>query len=107
MMKKKVTKEIKKRGEATEISWPIPHKKLRRRNEKRLKGRFSSKSVDFFTNIFTNRNNDSQSAETSKKRKPALVDVVEEGDGKEDRIGMFLYYMLSCVLIVNIKNINI
>src|SRR3990170_1771956 len=99
MMKKKVTKEIKKRGEATEISWPIPHKKLRRRNEKRLKGRFSSKSVDFFTNIFTNRNNDSQSAETFKKRKP----VVEEDRG-EDRIGMFLYYMLSCVLIVNIKN---
>ena len=67
MMKKKVTKEIKKRGEATEISWPIPHKKLRRRNEKRLKGRFSSKSVDFFTNIFTNRNNDSQSPRLPRK----------------------------------------
>jgi hypothetical protein len=27
------------------------HKKLRRRNERRLKGRFSFRSVDFFTNI--------------------------------------------------------
>jgi hypothetical protein len=46
-----VTKEIKKRGEA-KISWPIPHEKLRRRNERRrLKGRFSFRSVDFFTNI--------------------------------------------------------
>ena len=50
--KKKVTKEIKKRGEATKISWPIPHEKLRRRNERRrLKGKFSFRSVDFFTNI--------------------------------------------------------
>ena len=52
MMMKKVTEEVKKRGEATEINWPIHHKKLRRRNERRrLKGRFSFKSVDFFTNI--------------------------------------------------------
>src|SRR6266511_456535 len=50
--KKKVTKEIKKRGEATKISCPIPHEKLRRRSERRrLKGRFSFRSVDFFTNI--------------------------------------------------------
>ena len=50
--KKKVTKEIKKRGEATKISWPIPHEKLRHRSERRrLKGRFSFRSVDFFTNI--------------------------------------------------------
>jgi hypothetical protein len=49
--KKKVTNGIKRRGEATEIGPPIPPKKLRRKNEKRLKGRFSSKSVDFFTNI--------------------------------------------------------
>src|SRR2546423_311958 len=50
--KKKVTKEIKKRGEATKISWPIPHKKLRHRSERRrLKSRFSFRSVDFFTNI--------------------------------------------------------
>jgi hypothetical protein len=59
IMKKKVTtiipigaifaeKEIEKKGEATAISRPIPHEKLRRRNEKRLKGIFSSKSVDFF-----------------------------------------------------------
>ena len=59
IMKKKVTiiipigaifieKEIEKKGEATEISRPIPHEKLRRRNEKRLKGIFSSRSVDFF-----------------------------------------------------------
>ena len=39
----------KKRGEATKISWPIPHEKLRRRSERwRLKGRFSFRSVDFF-----------------------------------------------------------
>ena len=50
--KKKVTKEIKKRGEATKISWPIPHEKLRYKSERqRLKGRFSFRSVDFFTNI--------------------------------------------------------
>ena len=50
--KKKVMKEIKKRGEATKISWPIPHEKLRHRNERRrLKSRFSFRSVDFFTNI--------------------------------------------------------
>src|SRR5881275_1617133 len=50
--KKKVTKETKKRGEATKISCPIPHEKLRRRSERRwLKGRFSFRSVDFFTNI--------------------------------------------------------
>src|SRR5881227_4021912 len=50
--KKKVTKEIKKRGEVTKISWPIPHEKLRHRSERRrLKGRFSFRSVDFFTNI--------------------------------------------------------
>src|SRR6059058_4217584 len=49
--KKKVTKEIKKR-EATKISCPIPHEKLRHRSERRrLKGRFSFRSVDFFTNI--------------------------------------------------------
>src|SRR5438270_12196012 len=42
----------KKRGEATKISCPIPHEKLRHRSERRrLKGRFSFKSVDFFTNI--------------------------------------------------------
>src|SRR3989337_2675276 len=51
IMKKKVTNRIEKRGEVTEIGSPIQPKKLRRRNEKRLKGRFSSKSVDFFTNI--------------------------------------------------------
>ena len=52
MKKKKVTKEIKKRGEATKISWPIPHEKLRHRSKRRrLKGRFSFRSVDFFTNI--------------------------------------------------------
>src|SRR4051794_24041627 len=50
--KKKVTKEIKKKGEATKISCPIPHEKLRHRSERRrLKGRFSFGSVDFFTNI--------------------------------------------------------
>src|SRR5437868_14806940 len=50
--KKKVTKEIKKRGEATKISCPIPHEKLRhKRKRRRLKGRFSFRSVDFFTNI--------------------------------------------------------
>src|SRR5437660_2623185 len=50
--KKKVTKEIKKRGEATKISCLIPHEKLRHRSERRrLKGRFSFRSVDFFTNI--------------------------------------------------------
>src|SRR2546423_13976843 len=50
--KEKVTKKIKKRGEATKISCPIPHKKLRHRSERRrLKGRFSFRSVDFFTNI--------------------------------------------------------
>src|SRR2546423_11867592 len=50
--KKKVTKEIKKRGEATKISWPIPHEKLCHRSERwQLKGRFSFRSVDFFTNI--------------------------------------------------------
>src|SRR5438094_273412 len=50
--KKKVMKEIKKRGEATKISWPIPHEKLHHRSERqRLKGRFSFRSVDFFTNI--------------------------------------------------------
>src|SRR5256885_16958484 len=50
--KKKVTKEIKKRGEATKTSCPIPHEKLRHRSERRrLKGRFSFRSVDFFTNI--------------------------------------------------------
>ena len=52
MMMKKVTEEVKRRGEATEINWQIQHKKLRRRNERRrLKGRFSFRSVDFFTNI--------------------------------------------------------
>ena len=41
--------EIKKRRKT---SWPILHEKLRRRNERRrLKGRFSFGSVDFFTNI--------------------------------------------------------
>src|SRR2546421_7032901 len=50
--KKKVTKEIKKRGEATKISCPIPHEKLRHKSKRRrLKGRFSFRSVDFFTNI--------------------------------------------------------
>lgn len=51
IMKKKVTNRIEKREEVTEIGSPIQPKKLRRRNEKRPKGRFSSKSVDFFTNI--------------------------------------------------------
>src|ERR1044071_8452367 len=47
---KKKKKEIKKRRK-TKIS-PIPHEKLRCRNERRLhKGRFSFRSVDFFTNI--------------------------------------------------------
>src|SRR5256885_9568925 len=42
----------KKRGEATKISWPIPHEKLHHRSERRqLKGRFSFRSFDFFTNI--------------------------------------------------------
>ena len=42
----------KKEKKITKISWPIPHEKLCRRNERRrLKGRFSFKSVDFFTNI--------------------------------------------------------
>src|SRR5204863_7597831 len=50
--KKKVTKETKKRGEATKISCLIQDEKLRRRSERRrLKGRFSFRSVDFFTNI--------------------------------------------------------
>src|SRR5947207_3085985 len=50
--KKKAMKEVQKRGEATKISCPIPHKKLRHRSERRrLKGRFSFRSVDFFTNI--------------------------------------------------------
>src|SRR6185437_8838730 len=45
-------KEIKKRKKTTKISWPILHEKLHRRNERRrLKGRFSFGSVDFFTNI--------------------------------------------------------
>jgi protein required for attachment to host cells len=45
-------KEIKKRRKTTKISWPILHEKPRRRNERRrLKGRFSFGSVDFFTNI--------------------------------------------------------
>src|ERR1041385_4216227 len=48
---KKKKKGIKKRRKTTKIS-PIPHEKLRRRNERRLhKGRFSFRSVDFFTNI--------------------------------------------------------
>src|SRR6185437_2601253 len=48
----KKKKEIKKRRKTTKISWPILHEKLRRRNERRwLKGRFSFRSVDFFTNI--------------------------------------------------------
>ena len=49
---KKKKKEIKKRRKTTKISWPILHEKLRRRNKRRrLKGRFSFGSVDFFTNI--------------------------------------------------------
>ena len=45
-------KEIKKRRKTTKISCPILHEKLRCRNERRrLKGRFSFGSVDFFTNI--------------------------------------------------------
>src|SRR3954453_16842953 len=48
----KSDERTKKRGEATKISCPIPHEKLRRRSERRrLKGRFSFRSVDFFTNI--------------------------------------------------------
>src|ERR1041385_5422282 len=48
---KKKKKGIKKRRKTTKIS-PIPHEKLRRKNERRLhKGRFSFRSVDFFTNI--------------------------------------------------------
>src|ERR1041384_8102786 len=47
----KEEKRNKKRRKTTKIS-PIPHEKLRRRNERRLlKGRFSFRSVDFFTNI--------------------------------------------------------
>ena len=34
--KKKVTNEIKKRGEATKISWPIPHEKLRHKSKRQL-----------------------------------------------------------------------
>src|SRR6185436_48693 len=50
--KKKKKKEIKKKRNATKISCPILHEKLRRRKERRrLKGRFSFRSVDFFTNI--------------------------------------------------------
>src|SRR5881227_2812168 len=49
---RQVISETKKRGEATKISCPIPHEKLRRRSERRrLKSRFSFRSVDFFTNI--------------------------------------------------------
>src|ERR1041384_3257655 len=45
---KKKKKGRKKRRKTTKIS-PIPHEKLRRRNERRLlKGRFSFRSVDFF-----------------------------------------------------------
>src|SRR5256885_13727087 len=52
--KKKVTKEIKKRGEATKISWPIPHEKLRHRSERRrLKSRFSFRTIDFFAIIIS------------------------------------------------------
>src|SRR5256885_7484350 len=52
--KKKVTKEIKKRGKATKISCPIPHEKLRHRSERRrLKGRFSFRSVNFFISFVT------------------------------------------------------
>ena len=51
--KKKVMKEIKKRKEATEISWSILHEKLRHRNERRrLKGRFSFRSVDFLLTFY-------------------------------------------------------
>ena len=93
--KKKVTKEIKKRGEATKISCPIPHEKLRRRSERRrLKGRFSFRSVDFFTKHFTNRNNDSQPEPVKRTKKPVLVDVVED----DDRIGIFLYYCHAYLL---------
>src|ERR1041384_6446406 len=42
------SEEDKKRRKTTKIS-PIPHEKLRRRNERRLlKGRLSFRSVDFF-----------------------------------------------------------
>src|ERR1043166_2186287 len=45
-------KRNKKERKTTKISWPILHEKLRCRNERRrLKGRFSFGSVDFFTNI--------------------------------------------------------
>src|SRR6185437_14506898 len=94
---KKKKKEIKKRRKTTKISCLILHEKLRRRNERRrLKGRFSFGSVDFFTN----RNNDSQPEpvespkKRAKKQKPVLVDVVED----DDRIGMFLYYCHACLL---------
>ena len=46
LKKKKVAKEIKKRGEATKISWPISHEKLCHRSERRrFKGRFSFRSL--------------------------------------------------------------
>ena len=52
LMMRKATKEIEKKGEATETSWLILHAKLHRRKERlHLKGRFSFRSVDFFTNI--------------------------------------------------------
>ena len=51
IMKKKVTIEIEKREEATKISRPIPHEKLRHKNEKRLKGRLVPNRLIFFTNI--------------------------------------------------------
>ena len=45
-------KRNKKVRRSNKISCPIPHEKLRRRSKRRrLKGRFSFRSVDFFTNI--------------------------------------------------------
>jgi hypothetical protein len=98
---KKKKKEIKKRRKTTKISCPILHEKLRCRNERRrLKGRFSFGSVDFFTNILlieimiANPNRLRVLKKEQKKQKPVLVDVVED----DDRIGMFLYYCHACLL---------
>ena len=81
----------KKERRSNKISCPIPHEKLCRRSKRRrLKGRFSFRSVDFFTN----KNNDSQPEPVKRIKKPVLVDVVED----DDRIGMFLSYCHAYLL---------
>ena len=47
----KVTKEEAKRVKLIKINRPILRRRLRHKKENGVKGRFSSKSVDFFTNI--------------------------------------------------------